>query len=456
MTRATGAPELTTGQIDWNVLEDHLEEAQWLAFAFEAAHESSVRTLSQLAAYPEQRLLAHVDALVVGGPAARERLLLAILAEGDPAQPFHVATAALVEALAGRFESWLPLLARAAPELRPALSTAARLGGGPAFDAWLRNQLVRESGSEARATWLELAVARGIAPPSLFALLQDPDPSVAAVAVRAARHAEASTHLPLIEWLIQHESANVRAAAIPAGLAWGSARAWSECERMALNGSPSAESMLSLYAALGGAREHAQIVELLADDGQRAHALFALGHSGNASLVPRLLAFLDSSRAHEAKLASQAIAMIAGIDLLDDALARAASSETPTEPFQDQESLEALPPLEEDDLDADLEPPPEEELPMPHAEEIARQFTSRRLDPRQRLLEGSPYAAAQVLCCLQHSALRRRHLYAEAYAIRTGGKIWLDTRTSSRCQLAQIAHARAVAPQLTRFVPSPW
>ncbi|HEX5658803.1 MAG TPA: hypothetical protein VFX59_16500 [Polyangiales bacterium] len=455
MTRPYEGPELTAVQIDWNVVEEHFEEAQWLLYSFEGAHESPVRTLAQLAGYPEQRLLAHVDALVVTGAVGREQLLLAILTEADPAQPFQVATAALAEALAGRFESWLPSLARA-PELRTALSTAARLGGGPAFDVWLREQLVRESGSEARATWLELAAARGFAPPSLFALLQDPDPSVVAVAARAARYADASTHLLLIEWLLQHESAAVRAAAIPAGLAWGSARAWSECERVALNGSPSAGPMLALYAALGGAREHAQIMELLADNGQRARALFALGHSGNASLVPCLLASLDSSRAHEAKLAAQAISMISGIDLLDDALARAASSETPAAPFQDQESLEALPPLEEDDLDAGLEPPPEEELPMPHAEEIARRFTSRRLDPRQRLLEGEPYTPSQVLHCLEHSALRRRHVYAEAYAIRTGGKIWIDTRTSSLSQRAQIAQARALAPRVTRFVPSPW
>jgi uncharacterized protein (TIGR02270 family) len=456
MTRAPGAPQLTAGQIDWNVLEEHFEEAQWLLFAFQSAHESPARTLAQLAAHPEQRLLAHADALVVAGPAARERLWLAILSEADPAQPFHVATAALAETLAGRFESWLPLLARAAPELRPALSTAARLGGGPAFDAWLRDHLVRESGSEARATWLELAVARGIAPPSLFALLQDPDPSVVVAAAHAARYAEASTHLPLVEWLLQHESAAVRGAVIPAGLAWGSARAWSECERAALNGSPSAGPMLALYAALGGAHEHAQIVELLADDAQRARALFALGHSGNASLVPRLLAYLDSPRPHEAKLAAQAISMISGIDLLDDALARDESSETAAEPFQDRESLEALPPLEEDELDADLEPPPEEELPAPHAEELERQVTSRHLNAQQRLLEGFPYTTAQVLSCLEHGALGRRHLYAEAYAIRTGGKIWLDTRTSSGSQLAQIVHARALAPRFTRFVPSPW
>ncbi|MDB4977392.1 MAG: hypothetical protein JWN48_5733 [Myxococcaceae bacterium] len=454
MASHLAGPELTPEQIDWSVHEEHLEEAEFLLRAFDGALESPVRTLAQLASHPEQLLAAHADALVVAGPALRKQMLLALLAEVDPARPYRVAAAALVEVLAERCESWSALLEQPASELRVALRMAARLGGNAAFDAWLRDQLISGNVPNARATLLDLVAARGLTPPPLFECLQDNDTAIVAAAARVARYGDASTYLPLLDWLLRHESAVVRAAALPAALAWGSERAWAECERSALSASDA--GALSLYAALGGAREHAQIAELLGDDSQRARALFALGHSGDASLVPRLLTFLESSRPHEAKLAAQAISMITGIDLLDDSLARPERSPPPAEPFQDEESVHSLPPFEDDDLNADLEPPPEEELPVPRAEGIERLCASRHLEPGKRLLEGLAYTPEQVLFCLEHSALRRRHIYAEAFAIRTGGKVWLDTRTSSRAQLAQLAQARGLAPRLTRFVAIPW
>jgi hypothetical protein len=55
--------EPARSRVFWDVLEEHRDEAEFSLELFDGALESPTRNLNQLATYPEQRLLAHLDAL---------------------------------------------------------------------------------------------------------------------------------------------------------------------------------------------------------------------------------------------------------------------------------------------------------------------------------------------------------------------------------------------------------
>src|SRR6266487_4537415 len=84
----------------WDVYEEHVDEAGFLWTQWMLANRAADRTIAAVEAGPEERLRAHLDALVIGGAPVRERFLLPALGSGDPEQVF-VATAALLGARDG-------------------------------------------------------------------------------------------------------------------------------------------------------------------------------------------------------------------------------------------------------------------------------------------------------------------------------------------------------------------
>jgi hypothetical protein len=82
--------------IRWDVVEEHLDEAGFLRQLWEEALRSPVYTLAEIAAGPEERMLAHLDGLVVAGRRAAEKLLLPALGGDDAGLVFAAAFALLV------------------------------------------------------------------------------------------------------------------------------------------------------------------------------------------------------------------------------------------------------------------------------------------------------------------------------------------------------------------------
>jgi uncharacterized protein (TIGR02270 family) len=294
--------------------------------------------------------------------------------------------------------------------------------------------------------------ARGLPPPPLLEPLQSDDPELIAAAASAARRADARTHLPVIEHLLGHPAGAVREAALVPALAWGSQRAWDACRSWALDPAAPCPLALNLYAALGGRGEHERIARLLQSAPHRAAALFALGLSGSVAQLPALLPWLRGDDPLLGKLAAQSLSMITGIDLGDEALARAGEPEPADE---DDDAASTLPELADDDLEADLVPAPETALPELDADAVERraQEVVDRLAAEQRHLAGAPFGPAALLDALEHGPQRRRHALALALGIRGGGQLWLDTRAFTARQHADIHAARALA---LRSLPSPF
>lgn len=217
------------------------------------------------------------------------------------------------------------------------------------------------------------------------------------------------------------------------------------------------------YAMLGGPREHQRLLESRRLKTHRLHVLRALGMSGNSAVVAPLLNHLGSKDVIEAKVAAHGILAITGLDLGNEEFE---SPELPAnlEPQPQQagadaeaDELESLPPLDEDDLEADLVPPPEDNLPRPNAEAITRWWAKRRpsMPPSTRHVLGEPFAATSLLRALESGPLGLRRGWALTLAIRSGGSVWLNTRALSAEQRKAVADARskvtALAPGRSAF-----
>lgn len=104
-----------------------------------------------------------------------------------------------------------------------------------------------------------------------------------------------------------------------------------------------------------------------------------------------------------------------------------------------------MPPLEEDDLDADLRPTPEEELPIPNAEAMAKWWheVAPHFEETTRYLAGQPASQdvfpAVGLAALATQPTRRRHGIGLALSIRTGGAGRVRTRALAREQKMRTA-----------------
>lgn len=138
----------------------------------------------------------------------------------------------------------------------------------------------------------------------------------------------------------------------------------------------------------------------------------------------------------EAKVAAYTISAITGLDLANEAFEYRETVGSEMDPHS-----ESLPPLEDDDLDADLVPPPEDTLPRPDGAAIGRWWTKHgpSMKPATRLVLGEPLTAASLLKALDLGPLGLRAGWASALAIRSGGRLWLNTRalTGEQCQMLQ-------------------
>lgn len=432
-----------------DVVEEHLDEAAYGLWGFARALRSPSRTLADLQRYPEENLIAHVAALRVGGAAVREQLLIPALNEATEEEPERLSAAAWVLMESSELEPIETLLKQPEPWMCGALADAARHVRESAFDRWLDSKLAAMPAALDTCALLALAHARQRPVPALLGPLQSDDPRVAAAAAEVARHADSSKLLGVTQYLLGHEDSKVREAALVCGLSWGIQSAWALCKAWALDAEQPSALATVLYAALGTRREHAELVALLDNPKCRPSILFALGFSGNPAVAPQLIECLGAEPAIEAKLAAQALGLIFGFAPGADEFSLA--PEAPVERTQlppaeqDPEAQASLPPLEEDDLDADLVPLPEDELPQPNAQAIA-DYCARAWKEGatpQRVLNARVHGAEQTAQVLASAPLSVRHALALAHGVRSGGSVWLDTRAATASQRANLPRVAA-------------
>ena len=433
----------------WDVVEEHLDEAEFGIGEAELMLESPVQTLAELPAWGEWRYVAHVDGLVIAGAPALERVVLPALEAADSPQRVTAAALALLEM--APVEQLLPALGHDDVQVRRAVARACTLGTrGELLLRFASERLRTAASATERAGLLEVMAEMGVWSASAGLLLDSDEPAVVAASVRAARFSQDPQLLAALERRFSDADPDVVEAALVAAATLGSRNALEALEAHALGAQPARPGALALLASLGGPRQHERIAAQVSSKGREGATLFALGFGGNLEHVSLLLAQLDSKDPALVKLAAQSLSLILGIDLNDEALhLPPAALVDDTEPPAAEDELPAV----EEELEALAPPWPEEALPdldLP-ALRTAVAAALAGLDPQRQHLMGRPYSPSSVAAILRDAPLRRRHTFAQLAFIDSGGQSFVNTRASAAIQARQLAAAPEPPRRARRF-----
>lgn len=404
----------------WDIVEEHLNEAEFLWGMWEHGLRSARYTLGALARGPERRLLAHHDGLLANGPEVAPRLLIPALACDAPDRVSAAAAALLTSpepaGAAAVFDAWYAL-----PAQRPALARALACAERPDLLPLLRAQLADPAQLLATA---ELLVARGEPlGPALARLLASDEPAARALALRALPdEPDPAAHSQAMQALLAGLTApepELLDAAITAGARLGLELAWARAQDRAQERHGGAA--LLLLALRNAPADRAILLAAAARPKRRAAALWALGFLGTPEVVDASIEFLEDPGVGH--LAGEVFTAVTGVDLLAAGLAT---------PRVERVALAFT---------------PEDELPRADPVAALQWWIRHRGDFRdgQRYLAGAPYSLSAVRDALEHAPMRRRpthlldlQLHAASHRPR------LEPRAPTRRQRAQLAVLRAL------------
>lgn len=417
-----------------DVLEEHLDEAEFRWLQWEKALGAPDFSLMEVARL-EELLLAHLDGLVVGASTSVESVLRPAFATEDA---FRICAAAFSLLALGEVDEVLLRLREAEPEARGSIRRALELSEAPGLGARLLDVLRRED-TAPQAEVLEALAFRQEAPPEVLAhFFTHGEQRARVAALRAALPLPEDAARGLLPSLLDSAHPGVRAAAMGAGLASGVRSAWETCRTaVRARDAHSLEAMVLL--AMGGSETDISLLLGLLDAEQlRPHALWALGFSGRVAAMEACVAYLEVPVV--AQLAGEAFSAMTGLRL-----------EAPYALLPGERPEGAPPPPElQEDLDADLVPRPEDDLPWPNVAAVRGWWDAekKRFAKGTRYLLGRPFNGSVLVEALETSPMRRRHVLARELALRSQGTLMVRTRAFTHVQRAEQAKARAASARI--------
>ena len=357
------------GEPLWDVLEEHLDEAEFLWGVWEQSLVAPNHTLAEVEATVEPRLLAHFDGLVIGDAAAAERLLVPAL-ESDESTRVSAAASAL---LLGSVESALDALFAVLhdlPEQRPALVRA--LGCSDRADLLPRLHACLADVDEAIVAAAAEALLFRHEPvrEALSVLLASDDPALRSLGLRALPGEPSLTNpVRAIQAGLGDDDPRVVDAAIEAGLLLAPAAAWARVRSRAEEAG--GDQALLLLALRGKADDLKTVAAALADPSRRPAAIHALGHVGAPEWVDACLEWLDDAAA--GPLVAEMMHALTGVDLDEEGLTLTVEDEA-------------------------LEHTPEHDLPKPDPMPTMQWWLRRRAqyEDGQRYLQGRPRTRGEI------------------------------------------------------------
>lgn len=432
------SPRLSTSHlalpISWDMLEAHLDESCFLWRAWRRALMAPDHVLDEVAGL-EGRLLAHVDALVLAGAKAADRLLVPALGQGD--EPGRVECGALAlllqeEQPEARLRTVLQAFLEGEDGPRDGIRQALRLAGGTELENRLRSMLTSALPPPVLAAVLDVLGSWRVDPgPTLTGLLMHEVPEVRAAAFRCSRGFPARLPDAALDLGLRSARVEVGEAALEAGLTGGNRTAWLECRRQVAERGPLRGLAMRALAIAGGAQNQRLLLDALDDPLTRGEALRAVGLLGTVDAARASLALMREKR--WAPLAAEAFSMVTG-----RVMEPAAEAQEPG------------------DEDADLaEPSPEYaaevDLPRPDVAAVEAWWAeqAKRFEPTARYVQGQPLGQVALLDALRDGSMYRRRSLGLVLALRTQGEVGLTTDAWARVQRAQLEAARRLPA--TRF-----
>ena len=435
--------------IVWDIVAEHLDEADFLVADRELDLESSEYTLDEIEDGPERRLRAHLDGLLLAGdPAARELLWPAVSELGDAEQVPRATAAALALVLSGKADV-LPrlrdILIEGDPPHVQAISAALVMAPDRGLESWLRAQLEPNANAKVAAIVLRILAQRHADPgASVDAWLREPSPEMQSALLAAAGVMPRRRILGLAEALVGGPDATLASSALVASLLHGSQGAWPICRSQALAAEPRVPMAPLILALAGDDRDRDALADRLAGVAEgppRESLVFALGFAGRPREVALVLGLLADEDERVAKLAGEAFGAITGAPIHEMSL--------------DAPEPDAAPTLEEDDLDADLVGDPVDAMARldPEAARAWWAAHASRFAATQRYLYGRVASGEALLHALRYASMRRRHVHALELALRTRATLGLPTRAWAHVQKTRLAQIEGSKVRLDLALP---
>lgn len=417
-----------------DIYEEHLDEASFLWVQWNRALVAPDFSLEEVGSL-EERLLAHLDALVLGGGPVATALLVPALDSEDPPRISAALWVLLAEPGLLETAEWVARIRTADAGSRAALGQALTLNDRPEVGEALLPFL--EDEDAALQSWaVEVLASRGQLPPAAqVERLHHPRAQVVVAALHAGPWLPREAVSRELPRLMGDTRSEVREAAVLAGMMSGVRSAWEAC-RGAVEARTKVDRTALVLLALGGdARDLVRLLACTAVESMREDALWALGFSGQVEAAEACLELMASPPV--AALAGEAFGAITGL-AWEGAFVK------------EREEGDSLPPLEED-LEMDLAPRPEDALPIPSRAQVAAWWREARkgFHRATRYLRGRPFTLEGLLAELEHGPMRRRQVLALEVALRSEGACVLPTWAFSRVQRAGLARARDMRGRLS-------
>jgi uncharacterized protein (TIGR02270 family) len=366
----------------WDIVEEHLEEAEFLWGVWERSLVAPNYDLDAVAELVESRLAAHLDGLVLAGELVLPRLLVPALAAAGHDRACAAAAALLQMPGHGGTHVVFEAL-RELPGRRPALVRALACADRPDLRPRLRGLLAEFDEGMVAAAAEVLRFHHEPLGEAVSVLLAGDDPAARALGLRALPgEPSSSQHLRALHAGLADPDNIVVDAAIEAGLFLASSAARKRARERAqeVDGD---RAMLQL-ALLDEPDARSFLLAAVRQPALRRAALVALSYTGASDVVDACFDWLDEPEA--GRLIGEMLSSMTGVDLEDAEL--------------------SLP----DDDDEQLERAPEDELPRPDPMLVSRWWYQQRSQYRdgRRYLGGRPRSPEAVLDALAHGPMRRR------------------------------------------------
>jgi uncharacterized protein (TIGR02270 family) len=396
--------------IAWDIYEEHLDEAAFLWEQWESALDAPNYALSDVIVGPEERLLAHLDGLVLGGAKVAEKLLVPALGDDDAGKVAAAAWALLQGEDADHFEVVFDALTKAEKrETRAALGRAFELSSRADLVARL-TPLFSASAPGVQAVIVNVVVARQGSVSTLTpmeTLLSTRNPELLAAAMRALRQAPNPEHARLVEPALASAYVAIREAAVEAGMMLGMRAAWQACNKLVARNASGSKLAMALLALGGEAADLNSVVKKLGVKTMQRDALWALGFAGTAEAVEAILGVVDDEEL--ARLAGETFTTITGAPIFG-ALAKVGQTDNTSPPE-----------LEDDDAPLPVVKP-EDGLPVPNGERLRAWWEKAKggFTRGARYLYGQLATPEALRLALEQGPTWRRRVWSLEVAVRTG------------------------------------
>ena len=433
--------------IPWDIYEEHLNEAAWLWGNWQESLDSAVYALGDVAVGPEERLLAHLDGLVLGGQPVAQKLLVPALAGDDLGGVAAAAWALLQAEDADHQDAVIEMLPSAAPPVQAAIGRALYLA--PRADISRLMPLWFEGAPHLRAMVLDIF---GTREPDWVREQIDPamrsgQPPLVAAGLRAIRNLRERTLLDWVAVASQSDDIQVRLEAMRTGLAFAVKTAWDECRIFAGGSAELSRLSLGLLATSPDPNDRVFVRGKAKDVDPGLHALWALGFAGDVDSAEVLLQAMADEK--KSRVAGEAFSAITGLAIAGE-MAKPGETQGP-----DVEEV------------GDEDPPPtvrsEDSLPEPQVEKVKKWWEKgrRQLFPGARYAGGQPRSPSTLRNAFTGGATWRREVYLLELVASVANlpKVTppkVDLKAWAREQLQQLEPSKAALPGVPRVSTMAW